>query len=178
MADFALELEAQIPRLRRYARVLCWDRDCADDLVQSCLTRAIAKQHLWKHGSDLPAWLITMLHNLHVTELRRAARSRNVVPIEHLLRIQSIEPDAFDVLALRDMKTAIGKLNDEHRQAVLLVGLAEMPYEEAAAFLGIPTGTLRSRLSRARNQLRILMGMEVKHRRIPADVRASQRLAA
>lgn len=178
MTDFALQLEAEIPRLRRYARALCWDRHRADDLVQSCLTRAIAKQHLWQPDSDLRAWLITMVHNLHVTELRRAARHRNTVSIDEALATRSVEPNAFDVLELRDLEAAICKLNDEQRQAVLLVGLQEMPYEEAAALLGIPTGTLRSRLSRARNQLRILTGMEVKHRHTGVDVCASHRRAA
>ena len=84
-----------------------------------------------------------MLHNLHVTDLRHLARSPNVVSIDSAAEIRSIEPDAFDVLELRDLQTALGKLSEEQRQTVLLVGLEEMPYEKAARILGIPTGTLR-----------------------------------
>ena len=74
MNDFARLLEAEIPRLRRYARALTRDVSRADDLVQSCLTRAVAKQHLWQPGTDLPAWLFTILHNQYVNEVRRSIR--------------------------------------------------------------------------------------------------------
>src|SRR5436190_21820969 len=74
MNEFARLLEAEIPRLRRYARALTRDVVRADDLVQSCLTRAIAKQHLWQPGTDLRAWLFTILHNQHVNDVRRSAR--------------------------------------------------------------------------------------------------------
>src|ERR671938_2009767 len=77
MSDFARLLEAEIPRLRRYARALTRDVTRADDLVQSCLTRAVAKQHLWQAGTDLRAWLFTILHNQHVNDIRRAAREEN-----------------------------------------------------------------------------------------------------
>ena len=72
MNDFARQLEALIPRLRRYARALTRDVSRADDLVQSCLTRAVAKQHLWQPGTDLRAWLFTILHNQHVNDVRRS----------------------------------------------------------------------------------------------------------
>ena len=74
MNDFARLLEAEIPRLRRYARALTRDVARADDLVQSCLTRAVAKQHLWQPGTDLRAWLFTILHNQHVNDVRRSVR--------------------------------------------------------------------------------------------------------
>src|ERR1700720_2608028 len=74
MSDFAQLLEVEIPRLRRYARALTRDLTRADDLVQSCLTRAIAKQHLWQPGTDLRAWLFTILHNQHVNDVRRSVR--------------------------------------------------------------------------------------------------------
>ena len=74
MNDFARLLEVEIPRLRRYARALTRDVARADDLVQSCLTRAVAKQHLWQPGTDLRAWLFTILHNQHVNDVRRSVR--------------------------------------------------------------------------------------------------------
>ena len=74
MSDLSRLLEAEIPRLRRYARALTRDVVQADDLVQDCLTRALTKQHLWQPGTDLRAWLFTILHNQHYTELRRSVR--------------------------------------------------------------------------------------------------------
>ena len=82
MNDFAPMLEAQIPRLRRYARALTRDVSRADDLVQSCLARAVAKQHLWQYGTDLRAWLFTILHNEHVNDVRRSVREGSYVTLE------------------------------------------------------------------------------------------------
>jgi RNA polymerase sigma-70 factor, ECF subfamily len=178
MSEFHVMLEAEIPRLRRYARALTRETVHADDLVQSCLVRAIAKQELWQPGTDLRAWLITMLHNLHITDVRRSLRYRETFSIAGAAPECRVEPDAFDVLELRDLEAAIGRLSDEHRQVILLIGLEEMPYEEAAAILGIPTGTLRSRLSRARAQLRILMDMGVKHRRKSSEAGGQDQWAA
>jgi RNA polymerase sigma-70 factor, ECF subfamily len=163
MNHFCRLLEAEIPRLRRYARALTRDVLRADDLVQSCLTRAIGKQHLWQPGTDLRAWLFTMLHNQHVSDLRRSARDRNTVSIEDTIPVWSVKPNALDVLLPRDLEAAIAKLASEQRQAILLVGLEGLRYDQAAAILGIPIGTLRSRMSGARDQLRTLMGMDAKH---------------
>ena len=168
MKDFAQLLEAEIPRLRRYARALTRDVVRADDLVQNCLARALAKRHLWQPGTDLRAWLFTILHNQHVTELRRSGAYQMTVAIDDMTPVWSIKPDALDVLELRDLRAAIGKLGDGERQTILLVGLEGMNYQQAAKILGVPIGTVRSRLSRARDQLRILMGMEVKHRPLKA----------
>jgi RNA polymerase sigma-70 factor, ECF subfamily len=164
MNDFCRMLESEIPRLRRYARALTRDASRADDLVQSCLTRAITKQHLWQPATDMRAWLFTVLHNQYVSDLRRSVHERNMVSIEDIIPVWGVKPDAFQVLELRDLEIAIGKLADEQRQVILLVGLEGMRYDRAAAILSIPIGTLRSRVSRAREQLRILMGMEAKHR--------------
>jgi RNA polymerase sigma-70 factor, ECF subfamily len=152
-------IEAQIPRLRRYARALTRDVMRADDLVQSCLTRALAKQHLWQPGTDLRAWLFTILHNQHVNDVRRSMREGVSVAIEEIPSI-SVPPDAMASLELRDLEAAIAKLAPEQRQVILLVGLEGMQYEEVAVILGVPIGTVRSRLSRGREQLRRLMGID------------------
>ena len=179
MNHFCRLLEAEIPRLRRYALALTRDVSGADDLVQSCLTRAIAKQHLWQAGTDLRAWLFTVLHNQHVSDLRRWRHDRNTVSSEDITPVVcSIEPNALRVLELRDLEAAIAKLPPERRQAILLVGLEGMLYEEAASFLGIPVGTLRSRLSRTRQQLRALMGLDEKHHGAAADCAENGRRAA
>jgi len=159
MSDFARLLEAEIPRLRRYARALTRDVTRADDLVQSCLTRAIAKQHLWQPGTDLRAWLFTILHNQHVNDVRRSVHEGVRVAVEEMAPVLIEQPNALAVLQLRDLEAAIAKLPQEQRQVILLVGLEGMRYEEVALILGIPVGTVRSRLSRGREQLRKLMDM-------------------
>ena len=161
MSDFARLLEAEIPRLRRYARALTRDPIRSDDLVQSCLMRAIAKQHLWEHGTNLRAWLFTIMHNQHVNDVRRSAREGITVELVDA-PTTTAEPVAETQLALRDLERALAKLRTEEREVILLVGLEGMAYEEVAEVLGIPPGTVRSRLSRGRDSLRRLMGMPEK----------------
>jgi RNA polymerase sigma-70 factor (ECF subfamily) len=159
MTDFACLVESEIPRLRRYARALTRDGSRADDLVQSCLVRAIAKQHLWQPGTDLRAWLFTILHNQHVNDVRRGVREGVAVPVEDVASALTVEANAGASLQLRDLERALTRLPDEQRQVILLVGLEGMRYEEVATILNIPIGTVRSRLSRGRETLRILMAM-------------------
>jgi RNA polymerase sigma-70 factor, ECF subfamily len=160
MPDYARLLETQIPRLRRYARALTrGDVERADDLVQNCLIRAVAKEHLWQPGTDLRAWLFTILHNQFVNAVRCSAREGIKVEIDEVTPILPALPNAMPALELRDLEIALRKLPDEQRQVILLVGLEGMTYEEVASILQIPVGTVRSRISRGRDQLRRLMGM-------------------
>ena len=159
MNDFARLLEVEIPRLRRYARALTRDVSRADDLVQSCLTRAVAKQHLWQPGTDLRAWLFTILHNQHVNDVRRSVREGINVAVEEMAPVLTVQSNAIAVLQLRDLETAIAQLPQEQRQVILLVGLEGMRYEAVAEIIGVPVGTVRSRLSRGRESLRRLMGI-------------------
>jgi len=168
MSEFGRLLEQQIPLLHRYARALTRDRSLAEDLVQSCLARALDKQQLWQPGTDIKAWLATLLHNLHVTDVRRSVRAASVsLATASQLGVPS-RSEAH--LELRDLDRAIGSLPEEQRQALLLIGLEGMRYDEAAAILAVPTGTLRSRLSRARASLR-------GHLSRPATFRRGYRLA-
>ena len=160
MNDFARLLQNEIPRLRRYARALAREAARADDLVQSCLVRAIAKEHLWEPGTDLRAWLFTILHNQNVSEIRRSVREGVLVAVEDVAPVLTVAPRAGASLQLRDLERAIRLLPDEQRQVILLVGLEGMRYEEVAAVLDIPIGTVRSRLSRGREMLRRLMDMK------------------
>jgi RNA polymerase sigma-70 factor, ECF subfamily len=162
MPNIAGLLESEIPRLRRYARALTRDAVRADDLVQSCLIRALTKQHLWQEGTDLRAWLFTILHNLHVNEVRRSARDGAAVPVEEVAAALPIKESATDSLRLRDLHRALGRLPEEQRQVILLAGLEGMRYEQIAQILSIPVGTVRSRLSRGRETLRVVMGMDEK----------------
>ena len=108
MHDFAQLLEAEIPRLRRYARALTRDVIRADDLVQNCLTRAIAKQHLWQIDTDLRAWLFTILHNQHVNDVRRVAREGTTIELGEAPQL-TVQSNAIPSLELRDLERAIGK---------------------------------------------------------------------
>ena len=161
MNDFGRMVETEIPRLRRYARALTRDVIRADDLVQSCLTRAVAKQHLWQHGTNLRAWLFTIMHNQHVNDVRRGAREGNTVELEQAPPLTA-PSNAIPRLELRDLERALDKLVHEQREVILLVGLEGMRYDQVAEILNVPIGTVRSRLSRGRDQLRTLMGMEEK----------------
>ena len=158
-SDFSRLVEAEIPRLRRYARALTRDATRADDLVQSCLTRAVAKQHLWQAGTDLRAWLFTILHNQHVNDVRRSVREGTSVDIDDLQNAMASPSDTSASVLLRDLDRGLAALPIEQRQTILLVGLEGMSYEETAAVLAVPVGTVRSRLSRGRDALRKLMDM-------------------
>jgi len=143
-----------IPRLRRYARALAGDRAAADDLVQDTLERAWAKLHLYRRGTDLRAWLFTVMHNVYVNQLRAA---RPGVQLDEEMPELSQPARETDALELRDLDLAIGRLPPEQREVLLLVVLEDMSYEEAAGTLGIPIGTVMSRLARAREKLRTML---------------------
>ncbi len=143
-----------IPRLRRYARALVGDRATADDLVQDTLERAWAKLHLYRRGTDLRAWLFTVMHNVHVNRVR-ASRATDTLEDE-MPELAQRAPQG-DALLVRDLDRAITRLPAAQRAVLLLVTLEEMSYEQVARTLGIPIGTVMSRLSRAREKLRAMM---------------------
>ena len=151
--DEAQRLIELIPRLRRYARALVGERAGADDLVQDTLERAWAKLHLYRRGTDLRAWLFTVMHNVHVNRVRA---TRLVDPLEDEMP-ELTQRAQTDALELRDLDRAIARLPADQRAVLLLVTLEEMSYDEVARTLGIPIGTVMSRLSRAREKLRAMM---------------------
>jgi RNA polymerase sigma-70 factor (ECF subfamily) len=152
--DEAQRLVELIPRLRRYARALVGDRAGADDLVQDTLERAWTKLHLYRQGTDLRAWLFTVMHNVHVNRIRAA---RLADPLDDDLPELASRGTQSDALVLRDLDRAIARLPADQRAVLLLVTLEEMSYDEVARTLGIPIGTVMSRLSRAREKLRSMM---------------------
>jgi RNA polymerase sigma-70 factor (ECF subfamily) len=143
-----------IPRLRRYARALAGDRTAADDLVQDTLERAWSKLHLYRRGTDLRAWLFTVMHNVYVNQ-RRAARPST--PLDDEMPEMSQPAREIDTLVLRDLDAAIRRLPEDQREVLLLVALEDMSYDEAAHALEIPIGTVMSRLARAREKLRAML---------------------
>jgi RNA polymerase sigma-70 factor (ECF subfamily) len=150
-ADTLPLIEAEIPHLRRFARYVVRDVDRADDLVQECLTRAIAKLHTWTPGTNLRAWLFVILKNCHINEVRRE-RPNGEIPDNHPLLSVAANQDAH--INLLEVRDAYLRLSEEHREVLLLVAIEGLRYEEAAAILKLPLGTVRSRLSRARQALR------------------------
>ena len=158
MQQFLDEIEACVPALRRYARALTRNADRADDLVQDCLERAIRKQRLWAPTGALQSWLFKILLNLYRNDARSARRRGDHVPIESLLVEPSTPAPQPGRIALAEMSRAIDALPDEQREVLLLVALEGVSYQEGAGILGIPVGTLMSRLSRARTALRSLTG--------------------
>ncbi len=178
MSDFGGLLEHEIPRLRRYARALTRDATRADDLVQSCLLRALAKSHLWQPGTDLRAWLFTILHNQHVNDVRRAVREGINIPVEDVAPLLTVPSTQGAALQLRDLDRAMSQLPEEQHQVLLLVGLEGMRYEEVAVVLDVPVGTVRSRLSRGRDMLRHLLDMKGRRERVQPEDEAASKAAA
>lgn len=148
-----------IPNLRRYARALVGDRDAADDLVQDTLERAVRKFHLWRPG-DLRAWLFSIMHNVFVNQVR-SRRPTGPEPEESDL----VEPATAAWSAeVRDIEAGLARLPAEQREVLLMVSLEGLSYEEVSRALGVPVGTVMSRLFRAREKLR---------RHLEGDARAS-----
>ncbi len=156
--DFLDEIEASVPALRRYARALTRNADRADDLVQDCLERAIRKRGLFRPTGPLQAWLFRMLINLWRNDLRFERRRGDHVPIDGLVTEPSVAATQPGRIALAEMSRAIDRLPDDQREALLLVVLEGMSYQDAAEALAIPAGTLMSRLGRARAALRTMTG--------------------
>ena len=147
------DLVLHLPRLRRYARALTGDRHQADDLVQDTLERALAKQSLWRRGSRLDSWLLAIMHNVFVNQIR-SRQSQTTEALDDLPFEPSERGTQHDALEVRDVHAALALLPYEQKSVLLLVTLDERSYEETARILDIPLGTVMSRLSRARDRLR------------------------
>ena len=153
----AADLEAVVPRLRRYARALTGTREAADDLTQDALERAWQKRALWQPGTDLRAWMFTIMHNVFVTGTRKG---RPIVSLDDL-GVEDNRPAAGTSvetgIVLGELARSLALLPEEQREVLLLVGLEQFSYAEASEMLGVPIGTVMSRLSRARERLRLLL---------------------
>ena len=152
ITEVAVQLEGLLPPLRRFARTLRRDVSDVDDLVQATVVRALNKSHLWQPGTNLLSWMFTIMHNLHVNDCRHLKITG--VPVE--LREDTIvaAPSQDMVVEFNDCRTAFDGLPDESQRLIRLIALDGLSYEETASQLGIPVGTVRSRLSRTRQMLR------------------------
>lgn len=149
----AAAIAAEIPRLRRYARALLGDSAEADDLVQECLARALARKEQWRQGTSPRKWLFTILHNLHIDEIRRRKRWPQQVAMEDSpVSAESADPPRAE--RGFEIQEALGRLSVEQRQVLLMVALEGLSYAETAEVLEVPIGTVMSRVSRARERLR------------------------
>lgn len=156
MTNPGRDLPSHIPGLRRYARALTGDGSRADDLVQDTLERALVKLHLWRPGSNLRAWLFTLMHNIFINQLRSQPAGASAGSGDEVAEV-AVRATQSDWLEVSDLQAALLRLPEEQREVLLLVGLEQMSYEETADVLGIPIGTVMSRLSRARERLRGLL---------------------
>jgi RNA polymerase sigma-70 factor (ECF subfamily) len=147
-------LVCQIPYLRRYARGLTHNAADADDLVQSCLLRALTNFHRFEKDTNLRAWLLTILHNIFIDTVRKRRRAREAFEAAGTAADGlSQSPNQFHHVQVNELERAIAQLPAEQRSTLLLVALEDLTYEETARITGVPVGTVRSRLSRARQML-------------------------
>ena len=158
---------AEIPRLRRYARALLRDRDAADDLVQDSLERALTRLDNWRTGENPRRWLFTIMHHLFVDQMRKASRrGGNATLPPEAAEGQATSVLQQDSFAVRDILDALDAINPERRAAIMMVAVEGFSYAEAANILGIPAGTLMSRIARGREELRGLLDDAARRRTI------------
>ncbi|WP_088278471.1 sigma-70 family RNA polymerase sigma factor [Ideonella sp. A 288] len=152
---FRQQLIGAIPRLRRYARSLAFDPSTADDLVQTVLERALSHWHQFDQRRDMVLWLLSIAHNAFLDSRRRDARLTHLDPHDLAIRQDAISSDPGADTGLRlDLAAALAQLSADQRAPLLLVTLEQLSYAECAEVLGIPIGTVMSRISRARAALR------------------------
>jgi RNA polymerase sigma factor (sigma-70 family) len=165
VTDAVRLLEPLIPALRRYARALLRDRSAADDLVQDGLERALARWHQRRADGDARSWVFAILHNLAVNRMRQSARRGPHLPLDAVEQ-PGLPPVQEEGLRHGDLMRALAELPEEQRAVVLLVSVEDLSYAEAATVLGVPLGTVMSRLSRGRERLRQAMEGEAETPRL------------
>jgi RNA polymerase sigma-70 factor (ECF subfamily) len=166
MSHDADALVAEIPPLRRYGRSLTGSRAAADDLVQDTLERAIQKFHLFEPGTKLRLWLFTIMRNIFLDHYRKTRKVGMVSIDVSDFQTEHRPADQLDKLVHRDLVAQMARLKPEYRELLVLVGVEGLSYEQAAEMTGVPLGTVRSRLFRARNMLlRRIEGQDQARRR-------------
>jgi RNA polymerase sigma-70 factor (ECF subfamily) len=166
MAEIKADLVALIPSLRAFSRSLCANTARADDLVQETLVKALANIERFAPGSNLRAWLFTILRNTYYSDLRKRRREVEDAEGAHAARLAA-RPAQLGVADLEDFKTAFAQLSQDHREVLALVGASGASYEEAAEICGCAVGTVKSRVNRARAKLAELLGMSLEEASTP-----------
>lgn len=151
---------AELPTLKRYALRLTRCAHLAEDLVQDCLARALSRRHLFNNDANIRPWLFTVMHNLHVSNCRQATVRSSFARSQMAVASEGREGSQEHVADLNKVYRAINGLPKEQRDVVVLVTLQELSYQEAATMLGIPIGTVMSRLARGREKLRTVLKLE------------------
>jgi RNA polymerase sigma-70 factor (ECF subfamily) len=157
--SFQTQLVAQLPALRGFARTLAKDMSHADDLAQETMLKAWANRHRFQEGTNLRAWLFTILRNAFYSEYRKQKREVADVDGVHAERLTE-RPSQEDSLALGDFFNAFMKLSADQRESLVLIGAAGLSYDEAAEVVGVAPGTVKSRVSRARTELAYLLDVD------------------
>jgi RNA polymerase sigma-70 factor (ECF subfamily) len=158
MNEVAAGIEEQLPYLRRYAMALTHNPAAADDLVQECAARSLAKSHLYRANTNLRAWLLTILHNLHISEYRRQSRMPVPADPEAALAKLSVRPGQPAAMMIRAVREAMKVLPAEQAAVLMMIGVEGRSYKEVAEQLGLPIGTVKTRCFRARTALQHALG--------------------
>ena len=162
--ELSNQIVNEVKNLRRYALALTRNATDAEDLVQDCLTRAIASSHTWKPGSNMRSWLFKIMHNIFIDEIRRN-RLREAAKKDS--DAQYINPPQPATTELGQVLEALSRLPEIYREPIILVAINDMTYAQAAEIIDVPLGTLMSRLSRARQALRrAVQGEDTPHLRL------------
>ncbi len=161
MKTFSDQLVEHIPHLRRYARSLTRDIQQSEDLVQECLGRALSRMSQWQADTNLRAWLFTIMHNLHINNLRQRKLSSGADSLDGVELMDTRQNGQDTAMEMQDLERAMAQLTTEHREILMLVCVEGMSYSEVASVLGVATGTVMSRLHRARETLRHWLSGEV-----------------
>jgi RNA polymerase sigma-70 factor (ECF subfamily) len=151
------QLVTEMDRLKKFAMRLTKNDANADDLLQNTVLRAMEKKHLFKEGSNVFSWTSKIMYNLFVSDYRRKVKFESQYDPEPAINSVTANIDHEDQMMLKEVGEAMNQLSNEHREILIMVSVQGMKYDETAEKLNIPVGTVRSRLSRARNILMDLM---------------------
>lgn len=174
--SFERDIQTVIPSLKRFAMSLCHAAPTADDLVQEALLKAWAHQDQFQEGTNFNAWMFTILHNVFLSQKRRMRREVEDVDGGYALRLSTQASQEWHV-RLADVARGLAQLPYGQQEALFLVGVEGMSYEDAAAIMGCEVGTVRSRINRAREKLAAVLGedlpkteLEIAWEKIQADL--------
>ncbi len=171
--DFRSQIVGCLPQLRAFARVLTRNRERADDLVHDTLVRALAAEDKFQKGTNIKAWLLTILRNQHISDLRR--RKVEVEPVDDLIDAAlPTPPGQISAVEFGELRKALMEMSVQHREVLILVAAAGLSYEDTAEVCKCAVGTVKSRLNRARVELRRLLSEQPAQGKSDAELTAAE----